>query len=132
MVQTLDEKVQLLRTAVAELKQVTAIYHDLPRIFCPHILGQMSQQWAVRAWQFDGESSKPTELPMWRNFFLDELFTVTLRDGEWHRGWMVGKRPHAGFDSIDSVVGPEHAAEIRHTSPPRIPGRAPLRRVRKK
>jgi hypothetical protein len=130
--QTLNEKLDLLRIAIRDLKQVTGTYDQYRRVFCPHILGKMSRQWACRVWQFDGQSSKPAQLPDWRNFFIDGLTDVALQDGEWHRGWMTGKRPHWGFDDIDTVVDEAHAAEIRHTSPMRTPGLGTLRLGRRK
>ena len=108
------DKIEFARAAITDLKQATGVYQGHPRAFCIHVLGHMSGRWAIRVWQFDGQSSRPERLPDWSNFFLDELRDFTLRDGEWHRGWRTGNgRPHGGFESIDTVVDPRHAAEIR-------------------
>ena len=65
--QTLNEKIDLLRSAIRQFKQVTCHYQGHHRICCPHILGHMGGRWACRVWQFGGGSSRPAELPMWRN-----------------------------------------------------------------
>lgn len=130
--QTLKEKIGLIRAAISDLKQITCDYKGHHRVCCPHILGTMRGQLASRVWQFSGGSSSPDDLPMWRNLYVDDVTNVALRDGEWHRGWMTGRRPHLGFDSIDAVVAEAHAAEIRQTSTPRIPGLWTPRQDRKK
>lgn len=126
--QTLNQKIALLRTAITELKQVTGSYEGYERVFCPHILGTKANVWKTFVWQFDGSSSKPHLLPNWRDFPISELVNITLRDGDWHRGWTLGKRDQRAIDQIDTVVDPAHAAEIRNTSPPRTPTRGILRR----
>jgi len=39
-VQALDEIYALLRTAAARKQPVAAVYDDLPRLLCPHVLGR--------------------------------------------------------------------------------------------
>jgi hypothetical protein len=127
MAQREDEKIALLRIAIRELRQVVCGGKGLPREFCPHILGTKERVWRTLVWQFDG-SSERGGLPSWRGFDLHDLEQITLRDGEWHRGWETGRRKQHLIDVIDTVVGPAHAAEIRETSPPRIPPLVPARR----
>lgn len=126
---TQTDKIALLRAAITDLKQVQGTYDGLPRVFCPHILGTKAGTWKVFVWQFDGQSSRGG-LPLWRDWFLDRLFDITLRDGEWHRGWTTGQREQKSVDWIDTVVDPAHAAEVRHISMPRTPGLALPRRGR--
>lgn len=127
----LPDKVAIIRTAITELKQVTAVYDGLERVFCPHILGTKYGVWKVFVWQFDGRSSRGN-LPEWRDWFLERLDSVTLQDGEWHRGWTAGKRDQKAVDWIDTVVDPAHAAEVRHTLLPRTPALGLPRQARKK
>lgn len=126
--QTLTEKIDLLRTAITELKQVTGSYQGYDRVFCPHILGTKANVWKIFVWQFDGSSSKPHLLPSWRDFPIGELVNVTLRVGDWHRGWTLGRRDQKSIDWIDTVVDPDHAAEVRSISPPRTLAHGPQRR----
>ena len=127
MAQREDEKIALIRTAILELKQIACYGKQLPREFCPHILGTKEGVWRALVWQFDGQSEHGG-LPSWRGFNLFDLDDVTLRDGEWHRGWETGRRKQHLIDVIDTVVDPAHAAEIRETSPPHIPRLVPARR----
>lgn len=118
------QDIELLRTAIRDLKQVIAYDNGLYREFCPHVLGRKNGVWGVLVWQFAGDSSRPNSLPSWRHFELRDLTQITLRDGEWHRGWVkYAPDPSRHFDHVDSVVDPAHAAEIRGTSTPRIPPR---------
>lgn len=119
--QTLNEKTELLRVAIRDLKQVAGTYHGHPRLFCPHIVGTKEGRWKILVWQFGGSSSRPHTLPEWRDWFLAEMLDVTLRDGEWHRGWVTGQREQKAVDWVDTVVDPDHAAEVRHISVLRIP-----------
>lgn len=129
MAQTHDEKRALIRTAIRELKQVTGYCNGLPREFCPHILGTKHGDWRALVWQFAGTCSKgAAELPNWRGFQLADLEQLTLRDGEWHRGWETGRRKQHLIDVIDTVVAPAHAAEIRGTLLPHIPQLVAARR----
>jgi len=123
--------IALLRTAIRELKQVVGYDNDLYREFCPHVLGHKEGVWKVLVWQFGGTSSKPDDLPNWRWFELRDLSGLTLRDGEWHRGWAKRRSDHRQHLLIDTVVDDAHAAEILDTSPPRTPLPA-LRRLGQK
>lgn len=119
----MQTKHELLRFAIQKRLQVTGVYQGHDRVFCPHILGQMRGQWAIRGWQFGGTSSRPERLPDWSNFYLTDLIDLTSRTGDWHRGWVNGKgRPNSGFESIDTVAEQEYGAQLRHTSTPRILG----------
>ena len=132
MLMTLNDKLALLRSAIIELKQVTANYNGYYRVFCPHILGTKQQLWKVFVWQFDGQSSQPNELPMWRDLAVQDLHSVTLQDGDWHRGWTTGQRQQKAIDTIDTVVDPVHAAVVRQILAPHTPTLGVRRPGRKK
>lgn len=125
----LPDKISLVRDAINDRKQVVGNYDGLERVFCPHVLGTKAGVWKVFVWQFDGRSSRG-HLPQWRDWFLERLHDITLRDGEWHRGWTTGQRDQKSVDVIDTVVDPAHAAELRHTYTPHIPARVLPRRGR--
>ena len=131
MDQSLEAKIAMLRMAIKQLKQVSGSYDGYPREFCPHLLGRKDGAWKCLTWQFDG-ASRTGKIPDWRDFDLSKLSDLSLRDGDWHRGWETGRRAQNAVDQMDTVVDPEHAAEIRHTSPPRTPTRAPQRLNRRK
>ena len=81
----MQEKIELLRSAIRELKQVTGTCNGYPREFCPHVLGQKGAKWSVLVWQFAGlsESSLRPDGD-WRCFELDDLEHLAKRDGDWH------------------------------------------------
>ena len=70
--QNYDNKIELLRGAITGIQQVTGLGKDLPREFCPHILGTKRGVWRVLTWQFAGLSDSG-ELPGWRCFDLNDL-----------------------------------------------------------
>jgi hypothetical protein len=68
-------------------RPIFAVYHDRPRLFCPHRLGRNKErQYRVLCYQYGGKSEtglKPIGLPEnWRCIALDELRRVEL-DGLW-------------------------------------------------
>jgi hypothetical protein len=129
--QSLDDKVAVLRDAIRSLKQVTGLCNDLPREFCPHVLGTKRGEWQVLVWQFDGLSEKGT-VPGWRCFELRDLDQIASREGEWHRGYSTGQREQTCVDQIDTSVDPAHAAELRESERGHIRWPAVQRRYRKK
>lgn len=131
MPQAENEKLDVLRRAIRELKQVVGYRIGLPRMFCPHILGTKNGVWRTLVWQFDGESERGG-LPSWRGFDLHDLDELTLRDGEWHRGWETGRRRQHLIDVVDTVVDPAYAAEIRETSKLHTPTHVAVPRGQKK
>ena len=114
MTQQLDEKLDILRTAIQETKQITGLGKDLPREFCPHILGRKNGRWHVLVWQFAGMSE--SILPdggAWRCFDVRNLDQIACRDGDWYRGHTTGQRDQT---CVDTIVDRDHGAEIQHTS----------------
>ena len=87
-IQTVEDIYQLVWTAVANKCPVSAIYHRLPRLFCPHRLGRnRSGQPRVLCYQCGGESESglgPMGSPTnWRCIVLEELRAVELLEGSW-------------------------------------------------
>jgi hypothetical protein len=110
----LNEKLNLLRDAILNRKQVTGICESYHREFCPHLLGTKNGRWHVFGWQFAGGSNH--SLPpggQWRCFEVSSLINLSTRLGEWHRGYTAGKRDQFCIDQIDTRIDPSHAAETR-------------------
>jgi len=79
----------LIKQAILERKQVTAIYDGRYRELCPHQLGTNKEgRYQCLFYQFGGDSSSGPVvdggLDNWRCLPLDGLVDVHLRDGEWH------------------------------------------------
>jgi hypothetical protein len=56
-IQTVEEIYRLVWNAVASRRPIEAMYHRLPRLFCPHRLGQNKEgQLRVLCYQYGGES----------------------------------------------------------------------------
>jgi len=107
-----DSKIALLRNAIENTKQIQAIARDLPRVFCPHILGTRNGHWYVVVWQFEG-CSNSGDLPNWRYFGLDELSEIQVRDGPWHSGLLRRRRRRRfTMDRVDSIADPDHIGYI--------------------
>ncbi|WP_421851482.1 hypothetical protein [Oricola sp.] len=118
---TLEEKIALLRDAIINHKQVTGLCNDLPREFCPHILGPGLRSWTTLVWQFGGTSNKglPDE-GAWRCFELGDLDQLASREGEWHRGFHSGRGEQRCVKRIDTAIDADHSAEFRETYRGRI------------
>ena len=74
--------------AVGGRRPISAVYHGLPRLFCPHRLGRNKDgQLRVLCYQYGGESEsglKPAgSAENWRCIALDKLSEVELLDGRW-------------------------------------------------
>lgn len=116
-------KLQIIRGAIQNHQQLFFTLDGFPREFCPHVLGTKQSEWHVFGWQFGGESK--TGLPKggdWRCLVLHDITTdIVARDGDWYRGWAMGKRGQSCIDTIDTVVDAAHAAEILSASPAHTP-----------
>ena len=87
-IQTVEDMYRLLWTAVANKQPISAIYKDLPRLFCPHRLGRnRAGQFRVLCYQYGGESESglaPMGSPEnWRCVVFEKLRKVELLDGAW-------------------------------------------------
>ncbi len=78
---------ELLRQAILERRQVRAVYHALPREFCPHVLGAKGDKQHCLGYQFAGRSTRgviaPGSTGNWRCFVVDELSEVAIQEGPW-------------------------------------------------
>ena len=79
---------RIVRAAVVSRRPIAAVYHDRPRLFCPHRLGRNKEgQRRVLCYQFGGESESglsPVGSPDdWRCIALDKLRNVELLEGRW-------------------------------------------------
>ena len=83
-----DDIYRIVRTAVENRRPISALYHELPRLFCPHRLGRNKEgQLRVLCYQFGGESASGLEPPgspgNWRCIALDQLSYIELWNGAW-------------------------------------------------
>jgi hypothetical protein len=74
--------------AIRKRRPISAVYHDLPRLFCPHRLGRNREgELRVLCYQYGGESESGLEPPgspaNWRCIALEKLSGVDLLDGPW-------------------------------------------------
>ena len=79
---------RIVRAVVVSRRPIAAVYHDRPRLFCPHRLGRNKEgQRRVLCYQFGGESESglsPVGSPDdWRCIALDKLRNVELLEGRW-------------------------------------------------
>jgi len=86
---TVSENYALLRLAAARRQPVAAVYDDLPRLLCPHVLGRKSGRLHAFVYQFGGSSN--SGLPMtsegigvWRCLAVEKLSQVEFRAEGWH------------------------------------------------
>jgi hypothetical protein len=99
-----DEVYRLLLGAAARRQPVAAIYDNLPRWFCPHLLGRKAGRRHALVYQYGGSSHQglPTMQEsggVWRCFVVEKLRQVELRDDAW-RGEPRGERQTC-VDEVD-------------------------------
>lgn len=87
-IQTVEEIYRLVWTAIARKQSLSAVYKELPRLFCAHRLGRNRvQQLRVLCYQYGGESESglaPIGSPEnWRCVAMEKLRKVELLDESW-------------------------------------------------
>ena len=87
-IQTVEEMYRLIWMAIGTKRPISAIYKELPRLFCPHRLGRNRLgEPRVLCYQYDGESESglgPVGSPQnWRCVVFEKLRRVELLDGSW-------------------------------------------------
>jgi hypothetical protein len=87
--QAVREIYLLLRVAAGRRQPVAAVYDDLPRLLCPHVLGRKSGRLDVLFYQFGGNSHSglpigPEGKGTWRCLAVERLSRVELRADAWH------------------------------------------------
>src|SRR6266567_3667198 len=88
-VQSVSEIYEILRLAATRRQVVAAIYDDLPRLLCPHVLGRKSDRPHALFYQFGGSSRTglpiaPERMGDWRCLAVEKLSQVEVRAGTWH------------------------------------------------
>jgi hypothetical protein len=78
----------LIRTAVIGRRPIAAVYHDRPRLLCPHRLGWNNDgRPRVLCYQYGGESEsglRPSEAPEnWRCLSVEKLLNVSVLEDAW-------------------------------------------------
>ena len=87
-IQTVEDMYQLIWTAIANKRPISAIYKERPRLFCPHRLGRnRAKQLRVLCYQYGGESESglgPVGSPQnWRCVVFEKLCRVELVNDPW-------------------------------------------------
>jgi hypothetical protein len=78
----------LVYEAIRGRRPISAMYHELPRLFCPHRLGRNSKgQLRVLCYQYGGESETGLgplgSSDNWRCIAVEKLTVVEPLDGPW-------------------------------------------------
>jgi|SRR5271165_1874989 len=116
-IQTVEDIYQLVWTAIANKQPISAIYKDLPRLFCPHRLGRnRAKQLRVLCYQYGGESESglsPRGSPdNWRCVALEKLRKVELVEGSWKTAPNHSRPATCVVDAdIDAEDQPEHTPQ---------------------
>ena len=87
-IQTVEDMYQLIWTAVASKRPISAVYKDRFRLFCPHRLGRNREgKRRVLCYQYGGDSETglaPVGSPEnWRCVVFEKLRRVELLSGSW-------------------------------------------------
>ncbi|WP_265669439.1 hypothetical protein [Klebsiella grimontii] len=79
---------ELIKFAIQNKKQITAVYKGYYREMCPHAIGTKNGREQALFYQFGGNTSSgpvnPNSPNNWRCLRLADLEDVQARDGEWH------------------------------------------------
>ena len=98
--------------AVESRRPISAAYHSLPRLFCPHRLGRNSKgERRLLCYQYGGESESglgpPGSPSNWRCIALEELSGVKLLRGQWRTAPNHSRPAHCIVDvDIDAEDHP--------------------------
>ena len=96
------EVYELLLRAAMNRQSITAVYDDLPRLLCPHVLGRKGGRLQVLFYQFGGSSRRGLQANPWRCLAVDKLSQVACDGDHWHTEPRSG-RPTC-IDEIDFDV----------------------------
>ena len=102
-----DDIYQLLKEAIGNKRQVTAVYNGLRREMSPHCLGRKNGKRQCLFYQFGGQSSSGAIVPgspsNWRCIPLDGLTDMRVQEGPWHTQQNHSKRQTC-IDDVDIEV----------------------------
>jgi hypothetical protein len=87
-IQTVEDMYRLIWTAIEKRLPISAVYKDLPRLFCAHRLGRNRLgQLRVLCYQYGGESETGLgpigSSDNWRCVVFEKLRRVKLVKGSW-------------------------------------------------
>lgn len=78
---------QLLLQSLNERKPCYALYDNLPRYICPHVIGWKGTEEQVLCWQYAGQSSQPLPTQgQWKCLTVSKLSQLSIIDEPWHYG----------------------------------------------
>jgi hypothetical protein len=119
-IQTVEDMYRLIWTAIAQKQPISAIYKDLPRLFCPHRLGRNRVgQPRVLCYQCGGQSESGLG-PMgssenWRCVVFERLRQVELLSGSWKTAPNHSRPASCVVDAdIDTEDQPERDPQNGH------------------
>ena len=76
-----------LRQALLNRTPCSAVYDNLPRFICPHVIGSKKGEEQVLVWQYAGETSDgPITEPLWKCLKIAKLSQLAIAPGEWRAG----------------------------------------------
>jgi hypothetical protein len=92
-----------IRQAIAERRQVEALFEGRRRRFCPHAIGTRDGQPRALVFQIAGHSNRglPPE-GAWRCLAIDRLSEVSLHDGPWRS--REHSQPQRCIEEIDLSI----------------------------
>src|ERR1051325_8459683 len=129
-IQTVEDMYRLIRTAISDRQPISAIYKELPRLFCPHRLGRNPfGQARLLCYQYGGESESglgPIGSPEnWRCVVFEKLRRVELVNGSWKTAPNHSRPATCVVDAdIDAEDQPERNPQRGYGGTPPIRRRA--------
>jgi hypothetical protein len=95
----------LVRQALLERKLVSAIYRELLREMCPHVLGWKAGKEHCLFFQFAGDSKKGLSPEgAWRCLDLDLLSELAIYAGHWRTGPGYHEKRQSCVDEVDVEI----------------------------
>jgi len=119
-IQTVEDMYRLIWTAIANRQPISAIYKELPRLFCPHRLGRNRLgQPRVLCYQYGGESESGLgpigSAENWRCVVFEKLRCVELLNGPWKSAPNHSRPATCVIDAdIDAEDQPERDPQQGH------------------
>jgi hypothetical protein len=95
----------LVRAAILERRIVSAVYDNLPREMCPHVIGWKNGKEHCLFFQFAGGSRRGLPLQgAWRCLDLEMLSEVAISAGRWRTGSGYYENPQVCVDEVDVQI----------------------------
>jgi len=99
----------VLKHAIANRLQVTAVYDGYKREFCPHAIGWKrakhadDDEYHVLVYQFGGYTSRGrvSSGGQWKCFAVDKLEDLTSRLGKWHTAPVASRSHCIDLDRVE-------------------------------